>query len=208
MYCKYCGSDINPKAKFCANCGGPNVAAQQSGQEASQDWQQAYNYQPESYEPETYNAGQTQSQQQSQSTYQTNGQNSAPVYYVQTPGQGQYYGGYQTTSVDFGEAIRRLFNHLFDFNGRASRSEFWWGILFLFIVSWVGAFIPLVNMVLWVPVLIAQLALEFRRLHDTGHSGVCILLGLIPCVGWIIMLVFYCSDSVGDNQWGPAYRTE
>lgn len=183
MYCKYCGSDINPKAKFCSNCGGPNGAAQQPVQETNQDWQQEYHY-------------------------QTTGQNGAPVYYVQTPGQGQYYGGYQGTSVDFGEAIKRVFNHFADFNGRASRSEFWWGILFLFIVSWVGVFIPLVNLVLWIPVLIAQLALEVRRLHDIGRSGVYLLLGLIPCAGIIVLLVFYCSESVGDNQWGPVYRVE
>ncbi len=227
MYCKYCGSDIKPKAKFCPNCGGPNVAAQQSGQEANQDWQQAYHYQPENYEPETYDAGQTgapsgqdtagqaqyqhqpqyQQYQQSQNTYQTTCQNNAPVYYVSAPGQGAY-GGYGTTRVDFGEAIRRVFNHFADFNGRASLSEFWWGTLFLFIVSWAGAFIPLVNLVLWIPIMIAQLALGVRRLHDTGREGAYILMGLIPCAGFIILLVFYCSDSVGDNQWGPSYRTE
>lgn len=203
MYCKYCGSDINPKVKFCPNCGGPNTAAQQPAQEVNQDWQQTYNYQPESFQPENYNAGQPEAYD----GQHTAGQNVAPVYYTPAPGQGAY-GGYGTTRVDFGEAIRRVFNHFADFNGRASLSEFWWGTLFLFIVSWAGAFIPLVNLVLWIPIMIAQLALGVRRLHDTGREGAYILMGLIPCAGFIILLVFYCSESVGDNQWGPAYRTE
>jgi hypothetical protein len=34
-----------------------------------------------------------------------------------------------------------------------------------------------------------------RRLHDTGRSGWWLLIGLIPFVGWIILLVFFVQDS-------------
>ena len=53
-------------------------------------------------------------------------------------------------------------------------------------------------------VFIPGLAVSVRRLHDTGKSGWFILLGLIPCVGGIILLVFVVTaGDVGDNEYGP-----
>ena len=37
--------------------------------------------------------------------------------------------------VDFGEAIKRGFSGMFTFTGRSSRSEFWWWMLFVWIVA-------------------------------------------------------------------------
>jgi uncharacterized membrane protein YhaH (DUF805 family) len=42
-----------------------------------------------------------------------------------------------------------------------------------------------------------------RRLHDTGKTGWLILIGLIPIVGFIILIVFYAIE--GDpnpNEYG------
>jgi uncharacterized membrane protein YhaH (DUF805 family) len=51
------------------------------------------------------------------------------------------------------------------------------------------------------------LAVTVRRLHDTGKSGLLLLLFLIPFVNFILVIVFfvfYCMDSApGDNQYGP-----
>ena len=53
-------------------------------------------------------------------------------------------------------------------------------------------------------VLIPGLAVSARRLHDTDRSGWWILINLIPVIGWIIYLVFLCSDSKpGENRFGP-----
>jgi uncharacterized membrane protein YhaH (DUF805 family) len=38
--------------------------------------------------------------------------------------------------------------------------------------------------------LVPNLALAWRRLHDTNRSGGFYFIGLIPFVGWIIVLVF------------------
>ena len=56
-------------------------------------------------------------------------------------------------------------------------------------------------------VLIPTIAISVRRLHDIGRPGTWYLLNLIPVVGSIILLVWYCQDSTGDNQWGsnPKY---
>ena len=51
---------------------------------------------------------------------------------------------------------------------------------------------------------IPNLALGFRRLHDTGRSAWWILIGLVPIVGAIVLLVFYLLPSTpGSNQYGP-----
>ena len=52
-------------------------------------------------------------------------------------------------------------------------------------------------------VLIPSLAVCVRRLHDIGKSGWNYLIVLIPFVGAIIMIVWFCSDSqAGENNWG------
>lgn len=124
-----------------------------------------------------------------------------PVYYVNDPNF------YQTTRVTFGEAIRRLFTHYADFYGRASRSEYWWAILFLYLVTYAAIFIPVINFIVWIGLLIPEISLKVRRLHDVGVSGFLLFLGLLPCIGNIVLLVLYCTRSEGDNKWGPCMRS-
>ncbi len=48
-----------------------------------------------------------------------------------------------------------------------------------------------------------SLGVLVRRLHDTGRSGVWVLLGLVPIIGSLIVLVFTIQDSEpGQNQYG------
>lgn len=56
----------------------------------------------------------------------------------------------------------------------------------------------LVSLVMLVP----SLAIAFRRLHDIGKSGVYLLFGLIPLVGWIFLLVWFVQPSQGPNMYG------
>ena len=104
----------------------------------------------------------------------------------------------------------------FVFEGRARRKEYWMFTLFNFIISIVLA---LVDMVIFggesgvgilgslysLAVLLPGLGVTVRRLHDTGRSGWWILIGLIPIIGWLIMLYFLVTDSdSGANQYGPS----
>ena len=57
--------------------------------------------------------------------------------------------------------------------------------------------------ILQLALLVPTLAVGVRRLHDTGRSGWWLLIGLIPIVGWIILLVFFVQDSHPANQHGP-----
>lgn len=97
------------------------------------------------------------------------------------------------------------------FQGRARRKEYWMFVLFNIIISIVLGIIEAIigtNQVLAfiysLAILLPSLAVAFRRLHDTGKSGWWLLIGLIPLIGSIILLVFFCTDSdANDNQYGP-----
>lgn len=95
-----------------------------------------------------------------------------------------------------------------DFRGRAQRSEFWWFFLFVVVVSWVAAVLDSVWMSGWslgpfavtgpfgattnLLVLLPSLAVGARRLHDTDRTGWWQLLLVIPCVGLVLLAVFWC----------------
>ena len=53
-------------------------------------------------------------------------------------------------------------------------------------------------------VLVPSIAVSVRRLHDTGRSGWWLLIGLIPLIGFIVLIVFLATDGEpGDNEYGP-----
>lgn len=97
------------------------------------------------------------------------------------------------------------------FSGRARRKEYWMFTLFYLIfeivfmaVGYAIDFPALVG-VLVVALLLPSLAVTVRRLHDTDRSGWWILIGIVPLVGFIVMLVFLCSDTQpGANKYGPS----
>jgi uncharacterized membrane protein YhaH (DUF805 family) len=104
------------------------------------------------------------------------------------------------------------------FGGRARRKEFWWFqlcqiviLLILFILDLrlgtTGSARPGLGVLSGLYALgtfIPALAVEVRRLHDTGRSGWWVLFGLVPLVGPIVLLVFLLQDShPGENQYGP-----
>ena len=105
--------------------------------------------------------------------------------------------------MTFAEAIQTCFRKYADFRGRATRSEYWWWVLFVVIVSLVAQVIgdvvaALVNLGLLLP----SITTTARRLHDTGRSGWWQLIGLIPLVGWAV-LIFWCVErSEGENAYG------
>jgi uncharacterized membrane protein YhaH (DUF805 family) len=52
-------------------------------------------------------------------------------------------------------------------------------------------------------IIIPSWAVCWRRLHDIGKSGWWNLLFFVPIIGWIILLVWHCTDSqVGENTYG------
>ena len=124
--------------------------------------------------------------------------------------------------MGFGQAISYNLSNLTNFSGRAARSEFWWWILLLWLISivvnfitgGVGAamggssdfgFLTFVGYVIWIILVLATIAVGARRLHDTGKSGWLQLLWLLPCIGPIILIIFWAMPGTpGDNAYGPS----
>ena len=102
----------------------------------------------------------------------------------------------------FGEAVKSFFDNYANFSGRATVSEYWWAFLFNFALNFVLGGIPVIGVIVMLGTFIPGLSLSIRRLHDTGKSGWYLLMGMIPLAGAIILIVQYCKESVGDNQWG------
>ena len=71
----------------------------------------------------------------------------------------------------FGEAIKVCFSKYVTFKGRASRSEFWYFVLFQALLSAATALLPAINVIVSVGLLLPSFAVTFRRLHDTDRSG-------------------------------------
>jgi len=95
------------------------------------------------------------------------------------------------------------------FEGRARREEFWMFTLINFIISIVVGLIAgaiglkFLSFVYSLIVMVPSLALGARRLHDTNRSGWWQLLNLIPIIGWIVLIIWYATDSeAGSNQYG------
>ena len=113
--------------------------------------------------------------------------------------------------VTFTEAIKMALQQNYcNFAGRASRSEYWWFALFSSLIGIVIGFIfsakaaEIISTVVSLALLLPSLGLSVRRLHDTGRSGWFVLLGIIPVVGWIILIVWFCQNSqMTPNQYGP-----
>lgn len=117
--------------------------------------------------------------------------------------------------VSFSQAVRMAFDSYCRFQGRSSRSEYWWWVLFVAILSFcigivegilgfsmtaVQATSGILSLVLLLP----GLGLSVRRLHDIGKSGWWILLGLIPVVGAIILIIWFaCNSEMTENRYGP-----
>lgn len=132
--------------------------------------------------------------------------------------------------MSFTDAVRTCISKFATFDGRATRSEFWWFYLFAALVGFIG-YVPILILTLigassndgaissiftiltvifwivWLIVVIALyiplLAVGSRRLHDRGQSGWLQLLYLVPC-GSIVLIVFFVMEGTpGDNAYGP-----
>ena len=108
----------------------------------------------------------------------------------------------------------------FQFQGRATRSEFWnfqlYSALIYVLLSGVAILtkpfavlgfvfsFDVLGLVFFFLILFPSLGVISRRLHDTGHSFWWYLILVVPLIGSILLLVWFCQDSQPtDNRFGP-----
>ena len=126
--------------------------------------------------------------------------------------------------MGFMDALTTVFRNKYaTFSGRASRSEYWWSYLGIVVISMalqiigivggfalgslnegLGVIFALVAFASLFALLIPSLSVNVRRLHDTGKSGWMLLILLIPCIGFILWLVWMIEDGQAHaNAFGP-----
>lgn len=127
------------------------------------------------------------------------------------------------TIMKFTEAVKTVLAKYATFSGRATRPEYWYFQLFYLAANFALVLVCMtagavsggmdgatdgydigstLSSIFGLAMLIPSIAVGVRRLHDTGRSGWNLLWGLLPIVGTIILLVFFISESKGDNQYG------
>jgi uncharacterized membrane protein YhaH (DUF805 family) len=118
--------------------------------------------------------------------------------------------------MKFGEAVVSGLRNYFNFSGRASRSEFWFFVLFCILVPIVGSVGDLfffstlareglgpIYVISNLALLVPGLAISARRLHDIDRTGWWFLITL-TIIGNIWLLVWWCSKGqAGRNRFGP-----
>ena len=114
--------------------------------------------------------------------------------------------------MNFTKSIEVCFNKFANFEGRASKSEFWWFQLFCVIAQIVGmildyllGYTELFYWISYIIVLLPSLAVGARRLHDTGRSGWWQLL-YFTIIGIIILIVWWVADGVKKNKYGAPLK--
>ena len=104
-------------------------------------------------------------------------------------------------------AIIRFFRNYAEFNGRATRSEYWWAFLFdwavMVVFGWIGQRFPIVQGIVALAMLLPGLSLFVRREHDIGRRWTRLFVGFIPVVGAILLIVDMATRSEGANRFGP-----
>lgn len=95
--------------------------------------------------------------------------------------------------MTFADSIKTCFTKYVGFEGRASRSEFWW----FYLVSFIASCIPCVGWILGLGMLLPVIAAGVRRIHDHGKCG-----------WWVICpiynIILWATAGTGQpNEYGP-----
>ena len=103
---------------------------------------------------------------------------------------------------------RRVLEYV-TFSGRSSRPGDRWFYLFNLLALIAALAIDyalgtggIIYALAAIVLLLPNLAVAVRRLHDSGHSGWWLLIAIVPVIGAIVLLVFTLQGSEPPNQWG------
>jgi len=106
------------------------------------------------------------------------------------------------------------FRRFANFSGRSRRKEFWMFYLLTVLLDLIARFIDIsvgfprgiggpAGICQSLVFLIPSVSVGIRRLHDIDRSGWWLALILIPIIGWITLLIFFCTEGTsGENRFG------
>ncbi len=104
--------------------------------------------------------------------------------------------------MGFQEAVTACLSKYVGFEGRAVRSEYWYWVLFIVIVTVVlnlvtavlpgalGSIIGVLSGLFALGTFLPGLAVSVRRLHDVDRSGWFLLIAFIPLIGALVLIYF------------------
>ena len=100
--------------------------------------------------------------------------------------------------IDFVNACKRFFVKYTVFSGRASRGEFWWAFLMIFLINLAISIVSsgstfvgrILSLLVTIGLFIPNLGVSIRRLHDTNMSGFWILLPFVSELVGSIPVIF------------------
>lgn len=79
--------------------------------------------------------------------------------------------------------------------GRASRSEYWWFILFSYIANFIANFIPLIGILIALALVIPSITVAVRRCHDLNRTGWLLLApALMIILGGIVLALAFSGQ--------------
>tara|TARA_X000000368_G_C22835814_1_gene625395 strand:+ start:189 stop:560 length:372 start_codon:yes stop_codon:yes gene_type:complete len=120
--------------------------------------------------------------------------------------------------MDFQTSIKTCFNKYAVFSGRASRSEFWFFVLFGFLGGIITAIIDVmilgfpaeengpINLIFSIALIIPSISVTARRLHDINKSGWWQLLWL-TIIGGILLIIWNATEGESKkNKFGPPIK--
>lgn len=120
--------------------------------------------------------------------------------------------------MTFPAAVKKCLSGYVNFEGRASRSEYWWFQLFYTLVVYLipvaliaiapksafASVMSTVAVILMLGFFLPILAVSVRRLHDRNRSGWNLLWSFVPLIGGLVLLIWFCMRGTpGDNRFGP-----
>jgi uncharacterized membrane protein YhaH (DUF805 family) len=124
--------------------------------------------------------------------------------------------------MSFTEAIRTVLSKYTTFSGRASRPEFWWWVLFVVLLNVATGIVdatliaptlgfepyeelagqPL-SLIVSLAILLPNISVSVRRLHDIDRSGWWYLIILIPFIGVLVIIYWAVQPGTsGSNRFG------
>lgn len=118
------------------------------------------------------------------------------------------------------EGFLKVIQNYANFNGRARRKEYWMFLAVFSIIAFAIMAVGVLGTVMfdapefsdisialiylfYFALLIPSLAVQTRRLHDTGKSGWLQLLGFIPFGGLVLLVFYLTAGDRGSNKYGP-----